>query len=329
MLGVRVRSAGLVVADVERARVDERSVVRTWAMRGTLHLLATEDLDWLLPLLGPVSIAASRRRSAELGLDEDTYARGVRTIRDALASRGPLTRPELVKFLDGRGVRTEGQAKAYLVYRAALEGVTCFGPDHGVQPTYVLLDDWLKRKRGVSLAPESACPELARRYLAAYGPAGPEDFAAWSGLPVSEARAAWGRLASTLMEVELDQHPAWMLKSSASWLDDLPASAQVVHLLPAFDAYLLGYQRRDLAVSPQYVKRVNAGGGMVHPVLLLNGLALGTWKSIRQRTGLDCVIEPFQPLASETLPGLEAEISDLARFLEKTVVMRLLPSPAH
>src|SRR5437660_12569240 len=95
-LAIRVRSTGLLNDDVERARVQERSIVRTWGQRGTLHLLATEDLAWLLPLFGPVFIAASQRRRMELGLDEDTCARGIGIIRDVRASHGPLTRAELV-----------------------------------------------------------------------------------------------------------------------------------------------------------------------------------------------------------------------------------------
>lgn len=330
-LAVRVRSVDLRAADVQRARLEERSVVRTWAMRSTLHLLAAEDLGWLLPLLAPMSIAASRRRSAELGLDEDMYARGVRAIRDALVSRGPLTRPELVEYLDRRGVRTEGQAKAYVMYRAALEGFTCFGPDRGVQPTYVLLDDWIPEKRRVALPREEACAELALRYLAAYGPAVPEDLAAWSGLALSEARAAWGRLADELLEVEAGRFssPAWMLKAHAAWLDELSASSQVVRLLPAFDTYLLGYRNRSLALAPEYAKRVNAGGGMIAATLLVNGRIVGTWKSQRRRNTLEVVVEPFQPLAPEVLPGLEAEIGDLARFLGTAATLEVLPPLAQ
>src|SRR5215471_11598425 len=126
-LALRVRSAGLVAADVERARVQERTIIRTWGPRGTLHLLATEDLGWLLPLFGPVFIAGSQRRRAELGLDEDTCARGIRVIRDALASQGPLTRADIVKQLASHAMRIEGQARPYLLYRAALEGVICLG----------------------------------------------------------------------------------------------------------------------------------------------------------------------------------------------------------
>src|SRR5438309_8094626 len=91
-LAVRIRSTGLVASDVEHARVQERTIIRTWGMRGTLHLLATEDISWLLPLLGPIFIAGGQRRRAELGLDEDICARGIHIIRNVLANLGPLTR---------------------------------------------------------------------------------------------------------------------------------------------------------------------------------------------------------------------------------------------
>src|SRR6516164_899074 len=70
-LAVRSRSIGLVAADVEQARVDDRSIIRTWGPRGTLHMLASDDIAWLLPLLGPVFVAGDRRRREELGLSED------------------------------------------------------------------------------------------------------------------------------------------------------------------------------------------------------------------------------------------------------------------
>src|SRR5229473_3647760 len=168
-LGVRARSAGLLAADVEYARVQERTIIRTWGQRGTLHLLATEDLGWLLPLFGPEFIAGSRRRRAELGLDEDTCTRGIRVIRDVLASHGPLTRAELVEQLAIHGIRIEGQARPHLLSRAALEGIICLGPDRGTEPTYVLLSDWVgQRHRGNPLSEVAAHAELTCRYLSAY-----------------------------------------------------------------------------------------------------------------------------------------------------------------
>jgi len=313
-LALRVRSAGLVATDVERARVQERTIIRTWGQRGTLHLLATEDLGWLLPLFSPVFIAGSQRRRAELGLDEDTCARGIRVIRDVLASQGPLTRADIVEQLASHGMRIEGQARPHLLYRAALEGVICLGPDRGTEPTYVLLSDWVEQ--GHALPHEAAYAELALRYLGAYGPATPEDMAAWSGLPISSIRAAWRHNVEQLMEVETSGSAAWMLKTRATWLDEPPTADRVVCLLPGFDIYLLGYQKRDLAVPRQHAKRINAGGGILHPALLVDGRAVGTWKCLRKKSHLEVVVEPFDRLAPEVYPGLEAEVADLARFLE-------------
>ncbi len=316
-LAVRVRSVGLVAANVEHARVQERSVVRTWGPRGTLHLLAAEDLNWLLPLIGPVFIAAGRRRRAELGLDEDTCAKGLRIIRDVLAHQGPLTRAELVEQLAIQGMRIEGQARPYLLQWAALEGIICLGPDHGAEPTYVLLSDWVGQEhREHPLSEAAAHAELTRRYLKAYGPATPEDQATWSGMPMSKTRAAWQNIADQLIEVEIAGRPAWMLKTCAAWLDEPPAHAPIVRLLPRFDTYLLGYQNRDLAVPLQYAKRINAGGGILHPTLLVDGRAAGTWKSKPRKNHLDVIVEPFDHLAPKVHAGLEAEVADLARFLE-------------
>jgi hypothetical protein len=321
-LAVRVRSNGLLATDVEQARVQERTVMRTWGPRGTLHLLATEDIGWLLALLGPVFIAGDRRRREELGLDEDTCARGIKITRNVLAEQGPLTRAELVEQLAIHGLRLEGQARPHLLSRAALEGIICFGPDRGTEPTYVLLSDWVDQEhRGDSPSQEAAHTELALRYLKAYGPATSEDMAAWSGMPMSKTRTAWQRNVGQFIEVEIANRPAWMLKARTAWLDELSAHAPaqdhtpIVRLLPRFDTYLLGYQKRDLSVPLQHAKRVNAGGGMIHPTVMVDGRVAGTWKSTSRRNYLDVVVEPFDELAPEVHAGLEAEVADLARFL--------------
>jgi len=321
-LALRARSSGLAATDVTRAQMQERSVVRTWGPRGTLHLLATKDLDWLLPLLGPVFIAASRRRYAELGLDEDTLERGVRAIRAVLASQGPLARDELVEQLAGRGIRVEGQARPYLLSHAALKGYICYGPDRGAEPTYVLLSDWINRE--LASPGEPAHVELARRYLKAYAPAAPNDQAAWSGMPVSPIRAAWQEIADELVEVEGTAAPAWMLKSQAAWLDESIAPAPIVRLLPSFDTYLLGYQNRDLVVPKQFAKRINAGGGMLRPAVLVDGYVIGTWKSQQKKQHLDVIVEPFNPLEPKAYPGLEAEVLDMARFLGVQSALRVV-----
>ncbi|HVB22075.1 MAG TPA: winged helix DNA-binding domain-containing protein [Ktedonobacteraceae bacterium] len=315
-LAIRARTTGLIAANVEQARINERSIVRTWGQRGTLHLLATEDIGWLLPFLGPVFIAGDRRRRAELGLDEDTCARAIHMLRNVLANQGPLTRAEIVEQLAMHSIRLEGQARPHLLGRAALEGVICFGPNRGTEPTYVLLSNWLSHKDiRHPLSEDAAYRELTRRYLHAYAPATPEDQAAWSGLPLSKTRAAWQSLADELLEVDVAGIPVWMLKSQAAWLDEQPPTSSIVRLLPRYDTYLLGYQSRDLAVPREFAKRINAGGGIVHPTLLVDGRVVGTWKSQQQKNQLNVRVEPFGSFSAEIYPGIEAEVADIGRFV--------------
>jgi hypothetical protein len=314
-LAIRARSQGMVAADVERARVQEKTILRTWGWRGTLHLLATEDLGWLMPLLGPVFIEAGRRRREELGLQDELYARSLQSLRDMLADRGPATRAEIVEHLAAQDIRIEGQARPYLLGRAALEGHICFGPERGAEPTYVLLSDWIDQEHvDKPLSEIEAYAEITRRFLSAYAPAAPKDQVAWSGLPASKIKAAWQQIAGQLIEVEVDGAPAWMLKPQAAWLDELASPTPSVRLLPRFDIYLLGYQNRDLSVPRQFAKRINAGGGILHPTVIVDGRAVGTWKSQQKRSELAVRVRPFDQLAPNVIQGLEAEVADLARF---------------
>jgi hypothetical protein len=312
-LAVRARGGGLVASDVERARVEERSVVRTWLMRGTLHLVAAEELGWLLALLAPIFIRSGRGRRARLGLDEETGIRGVRALVKMLAERGPLTRAEIRQGLAPQGIPMAGQAAIHLIRLAALEGFLCYGPERAGQETFVLLADWMDA--GVAMPPEQAPTELARRYLAAYGPATPEDFATWSGLALGVAREAWGGLSPQLLEVDTAGGAAWMLQSRAAWLEEALAARPVVNLLPGFDTYWLGYRSRDLALDPVHARRVFPGGGMLRPALLVDGRAAGTWKIKRHRNYSEVVVEPFEEITSDIQRGLELEVEDLAHFL--------------
>jgi Winged helix DNA-binding domain len=328
-LALRPRTSGLAAADVERARAGERALLRTWCMRGTFHLIATPDAGWLLALLGPVLIAKAGRRHAELGLDEDTFARALRVIRRALSRGGPLTRAELAERLAAAGVDPSGQRIAHLVHRAGLEGLVCHGPDRGAEPTFVLLEDWTAGEAALprSIDREVALGELARRYLAAYGPAGPRDLAWWSGLEVREARTAWSRVAGELIEVEVAGEPAWLPASRAAWLADPGPSEPLVHLLPGFDPLMLGYRSRSLAVPDEHARAVWTGGGFIKPTLTVNGLAVATWSSTRRAHHLEVTVEPFDGLPGRLLARLEAEVADVGRFLEVAASLRLGGAP--
>jgi Winged helix DNA-binding domain len=320
-LAVRPRSTGLDQDAVRRACDQDRSVVRTWVMRGTLHMVAAEDAGWLVGLLGPTFLAAGRRRRLQLGLDDRLLGRAMEALPAVLAG-GPLSRAELVRALAAKGVKVnpEGQAPAHLVGYAALSGLVCRGPDlDGDEASYVLLEDWAGAGR--AMGPEDALAELARRYLAGHGPAAPEDLAAWAGLPVGRARQAVDLVAGELAEVELDGRRLWAPKGARA--HRAPARAPVVRLLARFDDYLLGWRGRDLILDPRFARRIQAGGGWIHPAVVVDGRVAGTWRSRRAGGRLELMVEPFGRLPAGAGPGLEAEAADLGRFLGVEAVLRL------
>jgi len=309
-LAVRARTSGLTVEDVQHSREVERSIILTWAMRGTMHLIAAEDAQWLLALFGPVFIRSGERRYKELGLDEDTRRKAARLIRDTLGSRGPLTRAELAEILAPDGIPVAGQAMPHLLGYAALSGMICFGPERDGEFTYVVQDDWLKSRKQRQIASDQFPAELARRYLQGHAPATPYDLANWSGLSIGLAKAGFTAIAEDLIEVS----SAWMLKQQLDWLDEL-SNERIVRLLPRFDDYLLGYKSRDFMVAPAYAKRIYVGGGLFAPSLIVDGLAGATWRNQRKKKLSTLVLEPFEPLSPDLIPLIQAEAQDIGRFL--------------
>src|ERR1700733_11895668 len=69
-LGVRARSTSVDEAAVVNAIQHQRSVVRTWLMRSTVHLVAAADLRWMGELYGPVMERNHRARWRNLGITE-------------------------------------------------------------------------------------------------------------------------------------------------------------------------------------------------------------------------------------------------------------------
>ncbi len=313
LLAVRVRTDAVTANDVERARVDERSVVRTWAMRGTLHLLPAEDVRWIVGLVGPRMLRRGKRHE-ELGLTTDVYAEAVSVLRRELGHHGPLTRRQIAQRWAEAGLPSEGQAVPHLLTWASLERVICFGPTESGASTHVLLDDWLGTNERTPADPGA---ELARRYLVAYGPANPDDFRAWSALSASEARRAFAAIADELIEVDAGGGLGWLPKSRSHWLreySDVPSL--LVKMLGAFDPYLLGYRVRDLGVPPETLKRVHPGGGIIRPTILDNGKAIATWTRKRTGNNLSITINPFEPLSAEIRAAIDSEVADIGRFLD-------------
>ena len=276
-LAIRARSTGLTAADVDRA-LNDRALLITWLNRGTLHLVRSEDYPWLQALTAPRLMTASARRLAQEQVTPDAAERGVGAIERALAGEGPLTRVQLRDRIAAAGVRTEGQALVHLLLAAALRGLTVRGPMVGREHAYVLVRDWLGEPPPINR--ELALAELARRYLAGHGPAEDRDLARWAGLPLRDARAGLGMIASELLEREdglLD-------------LAGRPDAAELPppRLLGAYDPVLHGWvSRAPILANNGPVVTVN---GLFRPFAMVDGRAVGIggggrarWRSSRSR----------------------------------------------
>ena len=314
-LGVRARSRGIQITDLDRALNQQRSIVRSWLMRGTLHVVPADDVRWLLRALGPVFVRTGATRHAQLGLDDALKSRSVAAIRRILTDAGPLTRYELVDRLRKRDVKLDPrtQGPIHLIQFAALQGILCLGPDRDDgESTYVLLDDWVRSAPTPSR--ESALAELARRYFAAFGPATVDDLAAWSGIPMAEARAATSRAHAGLVEISIRGKPAFMARKL------LRQSSKRSTARPT---YLLGYRHRDFAVSPAMERRLQRGGGWLHPAVTVNGRAVAAWSLDRARGVGRITVEPLDKLSPAVRAGIDGEVRAIGRFLDLAVASRV------
>ncbi|MFJ9360817.1 winged helix DNA-binding domain-containing protein [Streptomyces mirabilis] len=310
-LGIRVRGRDIRAGGIRTAYEEERSVVRGWFMRGTLHTIPSDDARWVLRLLAPRILTGTGRRYHQLGLDDDLRQRSDRLLRRVLATHGPLTRAGMTEHFATLGVAPDGQVPFHLIRHAALTGVLWHGPHRGGEATYVLLDDWLPAVGGRQPEGDAALVELAHRYLAAHAPAGVEDFAAWSGLPVTWARGAWRILADSGV---ITEYSTLTMLARRREEPGPTSSTPDVRMLPPYDNYLVGYRTRDMSVPVLHQARVWPGGGVIRPTVLADGLAIATWT--RGSGARSIQVDAFASVLPQIESGIDAEKVSLVHFLQ-------------
>jgi hypothetical protein len=287
-IGLRCESA--TEATIDRA-IANREILRTWLLRGTLHIVAADDIHWMLELLAPRLIAGSATRYRQLELDEGTFTRSFDLLAKTMQTGRPFSRTELLQILSGAGISTSGQRGYHILRRAGLEGLICFGPQQEKQDTFVLLDEWAPG--GNTVEREHALAELARRYISSHGPATLRDFVWWSGLPVTEARVGIENLRGDFQQEMLEGEAYWFPDSQPA----LHAEPSTASLLPAFDEFYLGYTTRAAVLNPQYDRQVVSSNGIFRPMLLIDGQILGIWQRELKKGTVRLKLNLFAPLS--------------------------------
>lgn len=308
--GIGVRLPGCKDADIEKA-IHNKSIIRTTAFRGTLHLIAAADVRWMLQLIAPAvkSRMSSMQRSLEM--DAAFLHNTNQLIAHALAGGNHLTRKALTTLLQGKGIDTSDHRMNLIIYHAALEGLICHGPLSGKQFTYTLLEEWLPGK--ATLTRETALVTLAQRYFISHGPATLPDFAQWSGLTLTDARAGLEGARPALKALSINDTTYWMDPAKKQ------ATPDTALLLPAFDEYFIGYKDRSTLIDMAFAKNVMTKNGIFNPLMVRNGQVIGAWKRTFKKDSVTITTAPFKPLKKADLKAFEPAALHYATFTGLTL----------
>ncbi|WP_432521945.1 winged helix DNA-binding domain-containing protein [Kineococcus sp. SYSU DK006] len=298
--------------DLARA-LEAGEVVRSWPMRGTLHLIGGDDLRRVLRLCAQRTVTASARRRAELGIGDADLAVALRCAQELLTGTRGATRADLLAAFERAGQGTAAGRGYHLLFHLSATGVLCQGPLLGREQAFVLVEEWLPAA-GAPGGPEragdaggaeddeddeddedveEAAARWAARYLRGHGPASAADFAGWTKLPLGRARRAFAAVRGQFEAVEVDGVEHLVDPAVAGLVAAHRRALRGLHLLPGFDEFLLGYAHRGHVLAAEHAARVVPGGnGVFRGTLVSAGTVVGTW--VREGDGIaaDWFAEP-------------------------------------
>ena len=309
----------------------DRTLARAWCMRRTMFLVPSDELA--LFARGTARRAEYNYRWAlRSGAPERELDRVLDEAVEFLDR--PRSRSEIARHLRAKGYKVKlkagggwGDSRAVpwvevggglmslglLIHALGAREVVCSGPGAGNEATYVRAERWVPRWK--DLPRDRAEKELVMKYLGAYGPSTLADFALWMGLYAKDAREVWGRARGEVVQVEVEGLKAEALESDASDLERARVEGPNVHLLPNFDAFLLGHKSHGSVVDERDRKKVYRDQGWVSPVLLVDGRARGVWSYRPAKSELEVRVAPFAELAGEVKAQIREEAAKLGQFL--------------
>lgn len=305
------------VEEVREALWKRKTLVKTWLMRGTLHLARASDLPVFTAAMGRrwirvnnawlkffnVTEAEVWKLTDEIGAALDASPKSREQIIDAVAAGRPQRIKEALR--SGWG----GMLKP-----AARNGMLCFGPNRGQAVTFVSPRRWLGHWRDED--PDTALVEMARRYVHAYGPANKEDFAYWWGNWSGVGVAAWAGLRDDLVPVSVEGWRAHLLRSDLDAMATPPRLRNRVQLLPNFDPYLLGHRQRDHLFDREHRSKVSRTAGWISPVLLVDGRVEAVWSYALKKKRLAVEIHPFDGLKRAVVAEAKERAESIAKAMD-------------
>ena len=309
LTSVALRTAARTREEVEAAFA-AGEIVKSWPMRGTLHLVLAEDLPWMLQLTASRVVAGAAGRRAQLGLDPPTLERARQLAVETLTGGNQLRRDDLLAVWDEAGVTTAGQRGYHVLGHLAQTGTLCFGPVRDGEHRVVLVDEWIRQPRCPER--EEALGELAWRYFRSHGPAAAKDFTRWTGLLVADVRTGLALARPRLARIEADGVEYFMDPRTPELLDSCRGCARGVFLLPGFDEFMLGYADRRAALPTEFADRIVPGGnGMFRPTVVADGQVVGTWKHAGRGARRTVAATPFTSFSETVATAIDRSYAAL------------------
>ncbi len=311
------------------AAFESGEVLRTWPMRGTLHVLPGADARWMLEHLGSRALRGAEARRQVLGLAHEDAERAADVLAEALAGGRAMTRAECVAVLEGAGIPAGGQRAYHLLWYASQKGVTCVGPQRGKEQTFVLLDEFAPPGR--ALDRPAALATVAQRFVRSHGPVSAHDLARWADLTVADARAGLAAAAGIVSRTFAgrDLFVSETLLDAPTGSPDatpgvaVPSRPLPAHALPGFDELVLGYRDRTAQLDRDREQLVVPGGnGVFSPTLVVDGRVVGTWRRRELARTVDLEATPFARVTARDRTRLTKSLVAFGEFVGKPTRIR-------
>ncbi|NOU48153.1 MAG: winged helix DNA-binding domain-containing protein [Bacteroidales bacterium] len=307
---VSLRLPGSSEASIEAA-MDKGEILRTHLLRPTWHLVAADDIHWMLGLTANRIKASMKSRDKELELDETIYSKCNALIQKALSGCKQFTRDEIIAEIKIAGIATDNNRASHILMRAELDGIVCSGALKGNKQTYALLDERVPKTAIISR--EESLGKLASRYFISHGPASLNDFVWWSGLAVSDARIALEMVKTDLISEIIGNETYWFRPT----LKPINPDLNKVILLPAFDEFIISYKDRSASLLLNDHKKAVSDNGIFRPVIMINGLVTGIWKRRFLKEKVIIETDFLRQHTSSEKKQIEIEAAKYGLFLNK------------
>ena len=270
------------------AAIDKGEILRIHVLRPTWHFIPAADIYWMLELSRTKIKSSFRSRDKELELTETVIVKTQSILEKILSNVSGLTREEISAEFIRAGIRTDANRLSHILIHSELIGLVCSGPIKEKKLTYSLLHERIPAKKDIPR--DEALARLAGKYFRSRCPATLEDFIWWSNLSATEARNAVESVKNDFFPETIGSSKYWLPYSFSYKV----MKKATVHLLPAYDEFLIAYRDRNSSLSPINNKRTVSVNGIFYPLIVVNGQVAGLWKRITQKNKVLVSTDFFQ-----------------------------------